>query len=266
MVLALPPGQASALEHVEVAEGGDLVATFEYEDTTNEYGGETESALTLAISRAGSIVYSAPVTSEHCVESCASAYEAPDVHVATLEPGHPPVVVLEVTTDGAHCCYISQVFSGPGTSGITMLEHEFGDPRGRLDPIGQEGSDVFVSADDRFAYAFTDYADSGLPLQIWALQDGVFSAVTRSYPSLIAADAAKQWAYFKADRNNNVGFFAAWAADEDLLGQGALVSRRLNTELGRGRLRVSPVLQHVDPGGKRFARNLRADLRRWGYG
>jgi hypothetical protein len=178
MVLALPPGQASALEHVEVAEGGDLVATFEYEDTTNEYGGETESALTLAISRAGSIVYSAPVTSEHCVESCASAYEAPDVHVATLEPGHPPVVVLEVTTDGAHCCYISQVFSGPGTSGITMLEHEFGDPRGRLDPIGQEGSDVFVSADDRFAYAFTDYADSGLPLQIWALQDGVFSAVT----------------------------------------------------------------------------------------
>jgi hypothetical protein len=88
----------------------------------------------------------------------------------------------------------------------------------------------------------------------------------RSYPSLIAADAAKQWVYFKADRNNNVGFFAAWAADEDLLGQGALVSRRLNTELGRGRLRVSPVLQHVDPGGKRFARNLRADLRRWGYG
>lgn len=266
MVLALLPAKALALEHIEVAEDGGLVATFEYEDTTTEYGGEKESALTLTISKAGSVVYSAPVTSEHCVESCAAAYEAPDVHVATLQPGQPPVVVLEVTTNGAHCCYISQVFSGPDASGITMLEHEFGDPRGRLEPLGQEGSDVFVSADDRFAYTFTDYADSGLPLEVWALQDGVFRTVTRSYPWLIAADAAKQWGYFKADRNNDVGFFAAWAADEDLLGRSALVRRRLTTELRRGRLRVSPVLQHVDFGGKRFARHLRADLRRWGYG
>lgn len=266
MGLALLPADASAVEHVEVAEGGGLTATFRYEDTINEYGGEKESALTLAIARAGSVVYSAPVASEHCVESCAAAYAAPDVHVATLEPGQPPLVVLEVTTGGAHCCYISQVFSSPGVNGVTMLEHEFGDPRGRLEPLGREGSDVFVSADDRFAYAFTDYADSGLPLQVWALQDGVLRTVTRSYPSLITADAAKQWGHFKADRNNDVGFFAAWAADEDLLGRGALVNRRLNTQLRRGQLRVSPVLQHVDFGGKRFARNLRADLRRWGYG
>lgn len=266
MLLALA-GQAQAMEHVEVAEAAGLVATFEYEYALNEYGGEKESALTLSISKAGSVVYGSGVRSPHCEVECAAAYDGPDVHVVTLEPGQPPAVVLEVTTGGAHCCYISQVFSGPGASGITMLEHEFGDPRGRLEPLGPEGSDVFVAADDRFAYAFTDYADSGLPVQVWALEGGVFQTVTRSYPSLIVADAAKQWRYFKARRNNDVGFFAAWAADEDLLGRSAIVRQRLSAELRHSRLRVPSVQARVgNGGGKRFARRLMADLRRWGYG
>lgn len=260
-------GQARAMEHVEVAEAGGLVATFKYEVTPDEYGGEKESALTLSISKAGSVIYSSDVRSPSCEVECAAAYDGPDVYVVTLEPGRPPDVVLEVSTDGAHCCYISQVFSGPGASGVTTLEHEFGGPRGRLEPLGPEGSDVFVAADDRFAYAFTDYADSGLPVQVWRLEGGVFQTVTRSYPSLIAADAAEQWRYFKARRNNDVGFFAAWAADEDLLGQSTLVSQRLSAELRRGRLRVSSVQARVGNGaGKRFARQLMADLRLWGYG
>jgi hypothetical protein len=258
----LLPGRAWASEHVEVAEAGGLSATFEYEQQIGEYNFQTDSNLTLAISRSGSVVYSAPIASRWCVEvKCVPAYEGPDLHIATLEQGQSPVVVLDLYTGGAHCCYISQVFSGPGANGVTTAEYEFGDPRGRLKPLGPEGTDVFVSADDRFAYAFTDYGDSGKPLQIWALEAGTFRTVTRNYPALIAADAAEQWHYFKARRKNDVGFFAAWAADEEMLRHGALVSRTLARELRASRLRC----ELFGVSGKRFAHDLSVDLRRWGY-
>ena len=267
LLAALPLSAAGASTHVEVAELGSVSATFTYQESRNQYGGEKTSHPALTISRAGSIVYSSPVTSPWCeIEECSPAYGGPDVHLATLEPGHEPDVVLDLYTGGAHCCYIAQVFSGPGANGVTMAERDFGNGRARLEPLGPEGQDVFVSVDNRFAYAFTDYADSGLPVQVWALSGAVFIDVTRQYPSLISADAAREWRYYKGDSHNDVGFFAAWAADEELLGRGALVSQRLNAELKRGRLRVSAVLERLGyAGGKRFARSLRSHLRRWGY-
>ena len=267
LLLVLPLSAAEASTHVEVAELGSVSATFTYEVSHNQYGGEQASHPTLTISRSGSVVYSSPVTSQWCEMECGPAYGGPDVHLATVEPGHEPDVVLDVYSGGAHCCWIEQVFSGPGPNGVTAVEHNFGNGRERLRPLGPEGQDVFVSVDNRFAYAFTDYADSGLPVQVWALSGAVFVNVTRQYPSLISVDADRQWRYFKGDGHNDVGFFAAWAADEELLGRGALVSRRLSTELRHHRLRVPPELERIGyQEGKRFARSLRTDLRRWGYG
>lgn len=263
--LSQPPAWAST--HVEVAELGSISATFTYQEAPNSFGGESTSGLMLSISRSGTVVYSAPVRSRWCEEvepgqGCQPAYEVPDVHVATLEPGQEPEVVLDIFTGGAHCCAVEQVFSGPGPNGEMIVEHNFGNGFTHVKPLGPEGRSVFVSVDNRFAYVFTDYADSGLPLQLWALIGGAFTDVTRSYPSLIAADARKQWGYFiHAHKNNNVGFFASWAADEDLLGHKALVNHRLARELRAGRLRV---LSGPDHGG-RFAHDLKADLRRWGY-
>jgi hypothetical protein len=188
-------------------------------------------------------------------------FDSPYVHVAMVEPGQTPKVVLDLFTGGAHCCFVEQVFSGPGPNGVTVAEHNFRNAPARLKPLGPEGQSVLVSADNRFAYAFTDFANSGLPVQVWALRSGMFSDVTRRYPSLITADATTEWRYFKARRDDDVGFFAAWAADEELLGRGALVNRTLAHELRAGRLRGGVVGVH----GKRFARELNADLRRWGY-
>ncbi len=266
LFLALPLSAAGASTHVEVAELGGVSATFAYQESRNRYGGEQTSHLTLAISRGGSVVYSSPIASQWCEMECSPPYRGPDVHLATLEAGHEPIVVLDVYTGGAHCCYVEQTFSGPGANGVTMVEHNFGNGRARLEPLGPEGQDVFVSVDNRFGYAFTDFADSGLPVQVWALSGAVFVNVTRQYPSLISADVAREWRYFKGDRHNDVGFFAAWAADEELLGRGALVSQRLSAELRGGRLRVAAPLERLRYGaGKRFARSLRIDLRRWGY-
>jgi hypothetical protein len=266
LVLALSQPPAWASTHVEVAELGTISATFTYQVAPNSFGGESTSDLVLSISRSGTVVYSAPVRSHWCegVEpelECKPEYEGPDVHVATLEPGQEPEVVLDVFTGGAHCCAVEQVFSGPGPNGETMVEHNFGDLFTHLKLLGTEGQSVFVSTDDRFAYAFTDYADSGRPLQLWALEGGAFTDVTRSYPALVAADAVRQWGYFvHAHKNNNVGFFASWAADEDLLGHKTLVNGRLAHELRIGALRGQ-----FHESGSRFVRNLRKDLRRWGY-
>jgi hypothetical protein len=70
-----------------------------------------------------------------------------------------------------------------------------------------------------------------------------------------------QWSHFRARRNDDVGFFAAWAADEELLGRKTLVNRTLAHELRGGRLRASSGPEH----GRRFVRDLKVDLRRWGY-
>jgi hypothetical protein len=265
-LLGLSASPASAFTHVEVAELSGLSATFTYQQTPNDFGGESTSGLTLSISRSGTVVYSAPVRSHWCegVEpelECKPRFFGPDVHVAVLEPAHEAQVVLDVVTGGAHCCSVAQVFSGPGPNGVTMTEHNFGNGRGRLRPLGPEGQDVFVSVDNRFAYAFTDYADSGMPTQVWALVGGVFTDVTRDYPSLLAADATRQWRQLKARRNDDVGFFAAWAADEELLHRPALVRRALAHALRAGRLRGGV----VGESGKRFARELLTDLRLWGY-
>jgi hypothetical protein len=120
---------------------------------------------------------------------------------------------------------------------------------------------VFVSTDNRFAYAFTDYANSGRPVQVWTLRRGAFRDMTRDYPSLIAQDAALHWRYFKRRPHDDVGYFAAWAADEYLLGRKGLVNRRLARELHAGTLRVYFGPDH----GRRFAHDLKKDLRRWGY-
>jgi hypothetical protein len=42
---------------------------------------------------------------------------------------------------------------------------------------------------DRFAYAFTDFADSAFPVQIWNLQNGRLIQTTRNFPGEIRADA-----------------------------------------------------------------------------
>ena len=273
LLLALPL-TARASAHVEVAELGNISATFTYRESRNKYGIEQASGLKVTISRSGTIVYSAMVsspmcgtecapTSQLCGSECAPAFGGSDIHVAILEPGGEPDVVLDLYTGGAHCCFVEQVFQGPGANGVTMAEHDFGNGRGQLEALGPAGRSVLVSVDNRFAYAFTDYADSGLPAQVWAFSGGAFTDVTREYPALISTDAARQWRYFKQRKENDVGFFAAWAADEEMLGHGSLVKHTLARELRTGRLRAAR--PPVGVKGKRFARELTADLKRWGY-
>ena len=145
------------------------------------------------------------------------------MQVLDLEDNGQPDVVLDLYSGGAHCCSIEQVFSfDPGTMTYGMTQHDFGDPGEQIVDLGHNGRFEFLTADDSFAYEFTDFAASGLPIQILTFSGGRFLNVTRSYPGLIAKDAAR-WmkassSMAKQHYSDSVGLAAAWAADQELLG------------------------------------------------
>ena len=99
---------------------------------------------------------------------------------------------------------------------------------------------AIVTADDTFAYAFTDYAASGLPLKILRLRGAGFVDVTRQYPSMLASDASRWLQAFRSmapqHYDDSVGLIAAWAADEYLLGRAAQANAFVSQQAAAGHL------------------------------
>jgi hypothetical protein len=173
-----------------------------------------------------------------------------------------PAAVIWFWTGGAHCCTVVHVVSMPG--GRTAVRN-FGDPGATI--VELRGHYLFRSADDRFAYLFTSFAASAFPVQLWRFDGSRLTNVTRQYPATIAADAGKLWRGVlseRASRGEVRGVFAAWAADQCLLGKQAVVANELAAGVARGTF--SP--PRGEPGGfagARYAEALRLHLRQWGY-
>jgi hypothetical protein len=262
--LALGVGPiAVAAARTETAHLGAVTATLSFKGRYPRFSDER-----LSIARAGRVVYNRPVHSALCGAMCdplSFSGKASAVHAVDLEPGGEPSVVLDLYSGGAHCCSIAQVFSyDPAAGTYAVKEHDFGDPGYRFVDLQHNGLNEFLTADDSFAYEFTDFAASGMPIQILVFSDGRFRDVTRSYPRQIAKDAAGWLKAFKRQSSSHyadtVGVIAAWAADEDLLGHEAMVNRFLRQQAKAGHLNSA-----LGGGGKRFVTKLKAFLRRRGY-
>ena len=234
-----------------------------------------EHDIALQISVNGSVAYSKPITSASCGNYCdVGAYGThPPVHVVSLAgSAAPPSVIVDLYTGGAHCCSVAQVFSA-STAGTTagtwsMVEHNFGDPGYRIATVGSGATQakVFMTADDSFAYAFTDYADSGLPIQILSLTDGQFVDVTSQYRSLVKTDAARWLRAYKAMAPkfvDSVGVIAPWVADEARLGNASLAFAYLRQQASLHHLNGGPY--PVTKGNSAFIGKLRAFLVKRGY-
>jgi len=221
--------------------------------------------LRLAITGGGRAAYRAPVSALLCAKQCwplSGAPGAPVLRVVTLEYGRGADVVLNLYSGGAHCCSITQVFSYASGS-YALAQRDFGDPGSRLERL--DGGWVFLSADDRFAYEFTSFAFSGLPLAIWRFAGGRFVDVTRAFPARVQADATRQYKAYIANRRQGLGlgFIAAWAADEDLLGKRAHVAATLGALAAAGELRSGDGFSR---GGRAFIAALNRFLAKIGYG
>jgi len=266
MLASLGAGVARAAPQALTRSSGAVTATLSYEQGADSFGNPTYSQERLRIVRGGASLYEEPVRSAACSPECAlETFGGGPLQVSDLEGSGQPEVILDLNTGGAHCCTIVQVFSfDPGVMSYRPVERDFGDPSAPLLDVAGDGRLEFESADDRFAYAFTSFAYSGLPLQIWRLRAGRFVDATKAFPKALAADAASQFRQFTANANQGLGlgFIAAWAADEDLLGRRALVSRTLAREARRHRLRSG---DHLSPGGSAFVAKLGRFLKRTGY-
>jgi subtilisin-like proprotein convertase family protein len=184
------------------------------------------------------------------------------VSLVDLDGDGRPEVLLWLYSGGAHCCFSVRVFQVSGAT-VRRSARDFGDPGARLKRVG--GRLLFVSADDRFAYAFTSFAASGLPVQLWRWRANRFVDVTRSHLGLVRADRDAWWRYTKGvlrqKGGDARGLLAAWAADECLLGRRAAVRAELAKLLRAGKLSgPSEWLQ-----GRAYVNALWKLLRKLGY-
>lgn len=225
----------------------------------------------LVITLDGTVVYDHAVTSKWCGKECAPNVIAGTrkvVHLVHFQPQGPPSVLLDLYSGGAHCCAIEQVYTLSSPHGsVVKTERNFGDPGVRLVKLGAKGTVDLLSADDSFAYEFTDFAASGLPIEILSFSHQSFHTITKSFPSLIAKDAAQWMSAFHAQASSHyadtVGVVAAWAADEDMLGHSSVVARFLSREARAGHL--NSAISPVTPSGDKFVGALQKFLRQQGY-
>ena len=256
----------AALATTQTAESGNVTATFTFSGSYPNF-----TVLHLTIAQGSTVFYDEPVASKLCGSYCAPGSpsdKTSSVHVLDVEHDGQPDVVLDLYSGGAHCCSIEQIFSfDPGTMTYAMTQHDFGDPGEEIVDLGHNGRYQFLTADDAFAYEFTDFAASGLPIQIFTFSHRHFFNVTRHYPKLIARDAARWLKAFNSMATqhypDSVGVVAAWAADEELLGHVKLVNSFLAMQLKAGHL--NSALSPEEPGGARFVAKLRKFLRTHGY-
>jgi hypothetical protein len=266
VIVSLATSTAIAGATTQTASRGGEVATFTFHGTSpiseNPY---------LKITLDGKAVYQQRVSSRWCGTECSAnviAGARQVIHVVRLQPKGSLSVVLDLYTGGAHCCFVEQVYSfKPNSSIIEKSEHNFGDPGVRLVKLSTDGTVDFLSANDAFAYEFTDYAASGMPIEILNFSHNAFRNVTRSYPTLIAKDAQQWikafWSQAGDHYQDSVGVVAAWAADEDMLGHSSAVAHFLAVQATAGHL--NSALSPITPRGQKFVVALQKFLRKQGY-
>lgn len=149
-----------------------------------------------------------------------------------------PTVLLGLFLGGAHCCTVVRAFPLSAEGLGSPVDENLGNPGAYL--LAQGSSAVLVSADNAFAYRFTDYADSAMPIRVFRFGGGQFSDVTAAHADLVAGDAAMWW-----NSVNNPspgasqdlrGLVAAWVADECVLGKSATAFATLDQLSAAGKL------------------------------
>jgi hypothetical protein len=266
-VLVVSVASASSVNAATLrVRAGNETVTLTYHGSDLVYHG-----LTLVESRAGTVVAHQLVHSAWCGERCGPiGYPSTKaaLHLVRLGRSATQNIVLTLYSGGAHCCTIEQVYATTATKGhLSDVERNFGDPGVRLVDLGPAKSEDFLTANDAFAYKFTDFAASGMPLEILRFYDGGFHDVTRTFPGLIAKDAAQWMGAFKAQASSHygdtTGVVAAWVADEDMLGKSASAQQFLDREAVAGHLNSG--LGSLEPEGKHFVTALQMFLRKEGY-
>jgi hypothetical protein len=254
----------------EDARSGDVRAqlTFRYDPTGNDPRRQFTN-LHLRIDRAGVTLVDADVEPP-CRECEAWPLgggdpSTPSIHALDLDGDGEPEVLLDLYSGGAHCCGYTSFYRYVGGEYVRM-KHGWGNGGYRIvHPLG-EGQPELRTADDRFEYAFSCFACSAAPVVIDRYSQGRLLDVTRRFPNVLRADAARIWSGYRSavrHRYYPSGVLPAYLADEVRLGHAAAGWRRVRAAVAR---RDWPSM--VDPRWKnrqRYLRTLGRFLHRTGY-
>lgn len=184
------------------------------------------------------------------------------VSLSDLDGDGEPEVVLDLYWGGAHCCWYTQIYRYDATAqSYRPLVHVWGNIGYTLADLSHDGRQELITRDDRFSYAFADFADSAWPVRILDYRAGKLVVVTTSYPAEVKRDATSLWhsAMARARKGpSNQGIMAAWAADQCLLGRCGVALQSIASLSRTGRV-------HGDLKPAAYERRLRAFLKRTAY-
>lgn len=220
---------APSYAEVKTAESGQVKAQISYQPGANG----TYKNQRLKIIRAGQTVLDTalPVESEYdrpLFKDGNDGFPA-GFQVQNIDKVSEPEIITDFYTGGAHCCIYSLIYGyKPDKKQYSQIKHFWGNGGYSFRDLDQDGTPEFYSRDDRFAYAFTSYAASAYPLQVWQYRDGKMLDVTRQYPRQIYDNAYQLWKLFEEQRKAGIdpqglnvkGILAAYLGDKYLLGQG----------------------------------------------
>lgn len=255
----------NVVDHVRATHGG-VTADLAFRESNSFY-----SDLRLSVRRRGVNVLTTPVARLACHDCSVAGIDtlanpAP-LTVRDLDGDGEPEVLLDLYTGGAHCCFYTIILRHDGRrySGSVAF---WGDPGYELRDLDRDGRPELVTADDRFAYAFTSYAGSVLPLLIRRYDHCKLNDVTVEYPALVRAEAARlRGEYVRDQRSRDAdlrGLLAGWLADEYRLGRGAQGWSLIEAAYRRGEL-SAPRVDPIWPAGRKYHTALRAFLVKTGY-
>src|SRR5262249_35425721 len=184
--------------------------------------------------------------------------------------GGEPEVLLELYTQGAHCCTV--VFAvrwNPAVHAYRWKHFDFGNYGYKLADLDGDGLPEFSAFDERFLYTFGAYVFSAAPPQVSEYRRGRLIDVTRRFPAVIRRNAALVGKEFLTKKRPAAAvdlrtYVAVYAADQYLLGNPAEANRALDYALAH-RLLYGGKQYLGTPAGQNFVTVLMRDLRKWGY-
>ncbi len=219
----------------------------------------------LKIVRSGRTVVDSPLKRLGCPDC--DTFRPFSVTVRDLDGGEPEVLV-QLYTQGAHCCTVVLVLRHTGGSYRPKLL-DFGNYGYKLVDLDQDGLPELSAFDERFVYTYGAYVFSSAPPAITQYRAGKLVDVTRKFPAVIRANAKQVGKEFLARKKPSRDvdlrtFIAVYVADQYLLGNPTEAKRALGYALAH-RLAYSGKNFLGTPAGKNFAAVLTRDLRKWGY-
>jgi subtilisin-like proprotein convertase family protein len=253
------------VEH-RVATRGSVSADLSFRETNSYY-----RDLRIAVRRRGVLALSAPISRFACRDCAVAGFNAvlspQPVSVRDLDADGEPEVLVDLYTGGAHCCYFTVIFRYDGSRYRGSVAF-WGDPGHELRDLDGDGRPELLTSDDRFAYRFSAYVFSILPVRVEHFSDGRLLDVTNRYPWLVRREARRLRALYERTRlQHDVdlrGLLAAWLADEYRLGRQAEGWALIEAAYRRGEL-SAPRVDPLWPAGKKYLTALRAFLIKSGY-